>query len=140
MVGGMLVKKLVLLVVLSTDKDPSNWVPEKLYMSVDSTFQALQNHIFLNPRKHWPFQQFSVYYSLGMILCLFCSYLGDFRTFSVKNNKNLITYLESASKTESTYVCFMHFQELFFSSKISPLVPLRGRSKNEFHQNAPFNV
>src|ERR1700722_4416930 len=37
----------------------------------------------------------------------------------------LITYLESASKTESTDVCFKFFCRYFFFSKNSPVVPLR---------------
>jgi len=51
-----------------------------------------------------------------------------------------MTYLESASKTELTYVCFKYFRELVFSIKNSPGVPLRGRPKSEFHQTVVWTV
>ena len=37
-------------------------------------------------------------------------------------------------------MCFKYFHELFFSVKNSPGVPLRGRSKSEFHQTAVLTV
>ena len=51
-----------------------------------------------------------------------------------------MTYLESASKTESTYVCFKCFHELCFPLKNSPLVPLKDRSKSEFHRTSVWTV
>jgi hypothetical protein len=51
-----------------------------------------------------------------------------------------MAYLESALKTESTYVCFKYFHELFFSVENSPQVTLRVSSKSEFHQTVVWTV
>jgi hypothetical protein len=51
----------------------------------------------------------------------------------------IISYSESASKTEQTGMNFRNFRKLFFSEN-SPLVPLRVRSKNELHHNAVLTM
>ena len=66
---------------------------------------------------------------LDMILYLFWLVFCRFRSERLRFGSKLITYLESASKPESTCVCFKYFHELSFSSKNSPLIPLKGRSK-----------
>ena len=65
-------------------------------------------------------------------LVFFSLVFWRFRSEKLWFSWKLIWYSESASKTESTYVCCKYFRELLFSSKNSPLVPLRVLSKMNF--------
>ena len=51
-----------------------------------------------------------------------------------------ISYLESAQKTESTYVCLKFFLRPFFSVKFLPLVPLKDVWKDKFNQKGIWTM
>ena len=135
-----LVKIRVLLVILSINKDQNICVAEKLFIPVHSVCHKLQNHIFSK------FQKESL---LGT--CLDTLFSGhNFLNFGpsiwpllpkkLGFYSKLISYSESASKTESIYIYSKDFWNLdFFVKKVTPTPPqgwLRGGQKIMYVNNA----
>ena len=68
----------------------------------------------------------------GTVFTLFGVAIRTFSTHRLHFNSKLVSYSESAAKTESIHMFFKYFWDLDFFVKKSPLLPLRLHGKIDF--------
>ena len=113
----------LLRISLSPDSYPWESVEVTLYIPVDSTFQALQNHLFCKLRKAWPSEKSSVHCSRQVILCLFSPYLRGFSQKNYELNQNQCDIRNQHRKLVRAMHISNHLTNFFFHRKFSPTSP-----------------